>query len=104
MTVVERKSYVRDGGWTSSPEDSVKVFNSYESALEDMKNWRQHLKSSNEVESALCLKDEFKSERHMNHYVSLVLDDVNGDAVQVDIRQKIYIFEEKKFSIKKILV
>ena len=101
MTVVERKSYVCDGGWTSSPEGSeysVKVFNSYESVLEDMKNWRQHLKSSNEVESALCIKDEFKSERPMNNYVSLVFDDVNGDAVQVEIRQNIYIFEGKNFS------
>jgi hypothetical protein len=101
MTVVERKSYVRNEGWTSSPSDSVKVFNSYESALEDMKNWRQHLKSSDEVEAVLYLEDEFNSERPMSHYVSLMLDDEyadDGDVVQVDIRQKIHIFEGKNFS------
>lgn len=94
MTVVERKAYIRDEGWfSSSPTDSVKVFSSYESALEDMKNWKQHLKSVDEIKAALY-GDETKddSERPMSHYMSLAVDDENGGVVQVNIRQKIHIF------------
>lgn len=101
MTVVERKMYVRNEGWSSSPADSVKVFNSYELALEEMKNWRQHLKTSDEIEAALYLEDEFNSDRPMSHYASLMLDDGyadDGDVVQVEIRQKIQIFDGKNFS------
>ena len=94
MTVVERKAYIRDEGWfSSSPTDSVKVFSSYESALEDMKNWRQHLKSVDEIKAALYGNEtEDNSERPMSHYVSFTVDDENGDVVHVNIRQKIHIF------------
>ena len=101
LTVVERKSYIRDEGWTSSPSDSVKVFNSYESALEDMKNWRQHLKSSEEEDAANYVEDKFESDTPMCNYISLELDNEfvdDGDVVLVNIRQRIYTFDGNNFS------
>lgn len=77
-----------------------KGFDSYESALEDMKNWRQHLKSSDEVEAALYIEDKFDSDRPLSHCVSLMLNGENtddGGVGQVDIRQSIHIFKGTPF-------